>query len=70
MDSTIRMVVKSVTWQALGLGTMTLIGYLFTGSVSQGGGIALFGAAMGLVTYFLHETLWARVGWGRTGRRD
>ncbi|WP_138467953.1 DUF2061 domain-containing protein [Poseidonocella sp. HB161398] len=67
MDTPLRTLAKALTWQGLGLGLMTLIGLAFTGSVTTGGGIALTGAATGLVTYALHERVWARVAWGRRG---
>ncbi|RME14550.1 MAG: DUF2061 domain-containing protein [Alphaproteobacteria bacterium] len=70
MQSKLRIFLKSVTWQALGLVTMTLIGHAFTGSYSAGGKIAVIGAATGFVTYYLHELLWARVGWGKVTPRE
>lgn len=65
MESTTRTIVKAATWQATGLLTGTLIAYVFTGSFTASGGIALSGAASGAIFYVLHERLWARVGWGR-----
>lgn len=65
MDSTKRLVSKAVTWQVSGLFVMTLVGYLFTGSVTAGGGIAIVGSIVGFVSYFLHELLWSKVRWGR-----
>lgn len=65
MDRPQRTVVKAITWQALGLLTMTAIGYAVTGSVSAGGSIAVVGAAAGVVCYVLHERIWARIRWGR-----
>lgn len=65
MDTTHRTLVKSLTWQALGLVLMTLIGFIATGSWSSGGVIALTTSAISLVTYVLHERFWARIRWGR-----
>lgn len=65
MDRPIRTVVKSVTWQALGLLSMTIIAYVLTGSIRQGGQIAMFSAGLSVVVYILHERIWARVRWGR-----
>nr|WP_210200590.1 DUF2061 domain-containing protein [Cohaesibacter celericrescens] len=56
---------KSITWQVMGLLSMTIVGYLFTRSISASGGIALSGAVIGFVCYFLHEKLWSHIGWGR-----
>lgn len=64
METTPRTVLKSLTWQAMGLVTGTAIGWMFTGSVAAGGGIALTGAVTGAGFYVLHERAWARVRWG------
>jgi uncharacterized membrane protein len=64
MDSKVRLLTKSVTWQFAGLITMTLIGFLFTGSVAAGGGIAIVGALTGFVCYFVHELAWSKITWG------
>lgn len=65
MDSNIRLIAKSLSWQLLGIVAMTLIGYLFTGSVAAGGGIAMVSAVTGFCVYFIHEKLWSRIRWGR-----
>ncbi|TPW27055.1 DUF2061 domain-containing protein [Pararhizobium mangrovi] len=44
---------------------MTGLGYLFTGSLSAGGRLALVSMASGTVVYLVHERIWARVAWGR-----
>lgn len=69
MDTTTRLVAKSVTWQISGLIVMTAIGYLFTNSIAASGGIALASALLGFVSYFVHEMVWAKVGWGRRWNR-
>lgn len=66
MDSPLRTLIKALTWQATGLVTMTIIGFVATGSLRAGGSVALVSAATGLVFYALHERLWARVHWGLT----
>ena len=65
MDTTTRLITKSITWQVTGLFVMTLIGYLFTNSISAGGGIAVASALVGFLSYFMHEKLWSKIGWGR-----
>ncbi len=69
METPSRTFAKAITWQISGFVAMTLIGYLVTGSVAQGGVVAAAGAATGFVAYFLHERAWARVRWGRVSRR-
>ncbi|MEX3007712.1 DUF2061 domain-containing protein [Hoeflea sp. TYP-13] len=65
MDSKKRLFTKSVTWQLAGVATMTLIGLLFTRSVSASGGIAITGSLVGFFSYFLHELAWTKIPWGR-----
>ena len=36
-------------------------GYLFTGSFSQGGSLAIVAALVSLIIYVLHERLWAHI---------
>jgi len=64
MERPIRSIVKALTWQGLGLLSMTGITYLMTGSLLTGGAVALSGAASGAALYVLHERAWARIRWG------
>ena len=66
METTRRSIAKALSWQGIGLLLMTGIGYVFTGSIGQGGMLAIVSSAIGLLSYVLHERLWARVRWGRT----
>ena len=68
MDTKQRLFAKALTWQGMGFVVMTGVGWLFTGSVSAGGGIALAGAVSGMAGYILHEAAWARVAWGQVSR--
>ncbi len=66
-ESTVRTIAKAVSWQALGLVVMTAIAFVITGSAAEGGLVAIAGAAVGMVSYVLHERLWAKVSWGKGG---
>lgn len=66
METTKRTLAKAVTWQALGLIVMTLIGFVMTGSVAEGGAFAIITAVIGFLSFFVHERVWARIGWGRS----
>ena len=50
METTRRAIAKAVTWQLIGLFVMTAITYAITGSVAEGGLVAIVGAATGLAT--------------------
>ncbi len=66
LESPVRSIVKAVTWQVLGLVTMTLMAWVATGNLAAAGGLALSAALSGFVFFILHERLWARIPWGRT----
>lgn len=65
MESPTRTIAKAVSWQTLGLLSMTLIGYLFTGSVMAAGSLAVVTTVIGAICYVLHERVWNRISWGR-----
>nr|WP_319390282.1 DUF2061 domain-containing protein [uncultured Cohaesibacter sp.] len=65
MDSTTRTIAKAISWQLTGLVSMTLIGYLFTRSLTASSGIAIASATVSFIFYCFHERLWSRVRWGR-----
>jgi uncharacterized membrane protein len=66
MDTTKRLITKSITWQLAGLITMTFIGFLFTNSFTASGGIAIAGSIVGFLSYFFHEIVWSKIQWGRS----
>jgi len=64
METPLRSLAKALTWQALGLLTMTAITWMLTGSLATGGAVAGLGAVTGAAAYVLHERVWARIRWG------
>lgn len=68
METPKRTIAKAASWQLLGLLTMAVIGWFFTGSLAAAGSMALVTAVCGLVCYVLHERLWNRIAWGRGER--
>jgi uncharacterized membrane protein len=64
MENKKRTWAKAITWQVSGLIVMTVVNYLYLGSLQQGAGLSLLLASLGLVSYVIHERLWARVNWG------
>lgn len=64
MDTRRRLLLKALTWQGTGFFVMLAIGWLVTGSVSAGGGIAIAGTISGFCAYVVHEHLWSKVSWG------
>ena len=65
MDTARRTLVKAVLWNAIGLGMMSLVGLVMTGSAALGGAMAVINTALGLSLYIVYERAWGRVSWGR-----
>jgi len=65
VDTPKRTWIKAILWNLLGLGMMSLVGALATGSFALGGLMALVNGAVGFVMYILHERFWAGIAWGR-----
>jgi uncharacterized membrane protein len=65
METRLRTLVKSVLWILLGLVSMAVVGFLWTGSLMTGGGMAVVNSLIGFVFYLAYERLWARISWGR-----
>jgi uncharacterized membrane protein len=65
MENQKRTWAKALTWQASGFVIMIAVNYLFLGSLQQSMGLSALLTGMGLITYVIHERLWARVRWGR-----
>ncbi|SKA04065.1 DUF2061 domain-containing protein [Consotaella salsifontis] len=64
METRARSLAKAATWQLLGLFTMSALGFLFTGSFTAGGALALASCFLGFCTYIVHERVWAGIKWG------
>lgn len=65
MEKKTRVLTKAVTWQIVGFVMMTGINYLYMGSLQAGLGLSAILTLIGLVSYYLHERMWARIAWGR-----
>jgi uncharacterized membrane protein len=59
-----RSVVKSISWRVLGSIDTFVIGYLITGNATWAGSIAGLEVLTKMVLYYLHERVWAHIGWG------
>ncbi|QDG79028.1 DUF2061 domain-containing protein [Labrenzia sp. PHM005] len=64
METQKRTLLKAITWQSLGVLTMTLLALPHTGSLAAAMTVATSSCALGFITFFVHERLWSRVSWG------
>lgn len=60
-----RSVLKAVSWRTLGTFDTFAISWFLTGRVAIAGSIAAVEIATKLAWYYLHERVWAAIGWGR-----
>ncbi|MBU3036333.1 DUF2061 domain-containing protein [Tritonibacter mobilis] len=65
METRGRSLVKAVVWNVIGLISMTVAGFVATGSFSAGGLMAGINTALGFTTYLIYERVWAGIRWGR-----
>ena len=65
MEHSSRTLVKAVTWQLIGFVVMSIVNYYYIGSLRAGIGLSALLTMIGLVIYYLHERLWAKISWGR-----
>ncbi len=65
MDTTQRIIIKAISWQGLGIVTMTGLGYLQSGSLPDALTLAVSASASGFACFFVHEKIWNAVAWGR-----
>lgn len=65
MDLARRTWTKALTWQVVGIVVMTGVNYWYLGDLQQGATLSLLLTGLGLITYVIHERVWAKVHWGR-----
>jgi adenylylsulfate kinase len=62
--SRMRSVVKAITYRAFIVCLDFLVIYLLTGKVMTAAAFMIVSNIYTTAAYFLHERLWARIGWG------
>lgn len=65
METSRRTLVKGLTWQLLGLVTVTLIAYAQSGDWRGGIAVALSACTSGFIFFYIHERIWSRISWGK-----
>lgn len=64
-DSSLRSLVKTVSWRITGSGATFLISYLVSGNLAAAGTIAIVQVIVNTVLYYVHERIWNKVKWQR-----
>lgn len=64
-EDTLRSVVKSISWRAIGTIDTIIISFFITGKVSLALSIGSIELITKMVLYFFHERLWNLIKWGK-----
>lgn len=62
-----RSIVKTITYRILIVISTFIVTYLLTGEIKASLEITTFANIVNTVLYFVHERLWKKVQWGKTG---
>jgi uncharacterized membrane protein len=65
IDSSIRSLVKTVSWRLTGSGATFLIAFIMTGNFAIAGVIGITQMVSNSILYYIHERLWNNIKWGR-----
>jgi uncharacterized membrane protein len=64
-ETHIRSILKAISWRMLGTIDTFAISWFMTGRLEIAGSIAALEVGTKIAWYYLHERVWAMVGWGR-----
>lgn len=62
-DTSLRSLVKTVSWRITGSGATFVISYLVSGNLAAAGTIAIVQVVVNTVLYYIHERAWNRIKW-------
>lgn len=65
-DSPKRSLFKTISWRITGSTATFVISYAILGDFSISSTIALIQLTFNTLLYFVHERVWAKIGWGRS----
>jgi len=62
-----RSLAKSLTWRVIAVVSTFIIGYAMTGSLTFAASLTVVSNVINFVLYYLHERIWLKVTWGKSG---
>jgi uncharacterized membrane protein len=62
-----RSLAKSLTWRVIAVVSTFIIGYAMTGSLAFAASLTVVSNVINFVLYYLHERIWLKVNWGKSG---
>jgi uncharacterized membrane protein len=67
METNKRSIAKALTWRILASMATFVISYTVTGDLTAATGIAGVQVVVNLMLYYVHERIWNKIYWERTG---
>ena len=64
-ESTVRSLVKTLSWRVTGSTATLVVSYLISGNLMMAASIAGIQFLANTVLYFIHERVWNNIKWGR-----
>lgn len=64
-ETTLRSLMKSVTWRIIATITTTILVFIFTGSLAIAFSLGLIEIVVKYLIYFIHERAWDQILWGK-----
>lgn len=64
-DTSVRSLVKTVSWRITGSAATFLIAFLLTGNITVAGIIGVTQMISNSILYFIHERIWNKIVWGK-----
>lgn len=64
-ETSLRSIVKTISWRLTGSGATFLISYLLTGNFMVAGTIATVQIISNTILYYFHERIWNKINWGK-----
>ena len=68
-DGHVRSLVKAATWRVTGTVDTFILSFFFTKSVKLASSIAFTEVVTKIALFYVHERVWNRITWGRSGER-
>lgn len=64
-ETSVRSIVKTISWRITGSGATFAISYAVLGDFTISGTIAVIQLTFNTLLYFVHERIWNKITWGR-----
>lgn len=62
-DTSVRSLVKTISWRITGSSATFAISYFISGDFSIAGTIAIFQITLNTALYYIHERVWNKIKW-------